>query len=132
MSSRLLFPDLALLLTLGCAAQRPVLCPNAHLKSVGTAVAEQEVNDCIRLAETSGAAIEKEPGVAKETAEGAVVGSAAGAGWGLVAVTSPSALQQGRSRVRPPRLRGARSAPVSPSGCTEISSSSFRGSEASR
>ncbi len=84
MSSRLLFPDLALLLTLGCAARRPVLCPNAHLKSVGTAVAEQEVNDCIRLAETSGAANGKGLGVAKETAEGAVVGSAAGAGWGLV------------------------------------------------
>lgn len=84
MSSRLLFAALALLLTLGCAAQRPVLYPNAHLKSVGAGVAEQEVDDCIRLAETSGADNEKGPRVAKETAEGAAVGGAAGAGWGLV------------------------------------------------
>ncbi|TSA42411.1 MAG: hypothetical protein D4R58_00220, partial [Betaproteobacteria bacterium] len=41
----------------GCATtQRPVLYPNAHLKTVGDAAAQRDIDDCLRMAESSGVA----------------------------------------------------------------------------
>lgn len=61
----------------GCAStQRPVLYPNAHLKSVGDAVAQRDIDECVRMAENAG--VSKSNGqVVKRGAEGAAVGAAA-------------------------------------------------------
>ena len=39
----------------GCAAtQRPVLYPNAQLQTAGPAIAQTDIDDCMRLAEQHG------------------------------------------------------------------------------
>jgi hypothetical protein len=72
----------------GCAAQRPVLYPNAHLSQVGTTAAERDIDLCMRRAEDyvasdgrTGKALE---GVAVGGGTGAAVGAAAGAAGGAV------------------------------------------------
>ena len=81
----------------GCSGARPVLYPNAHMQSVGKEVAEQDIEDCKRLAESAGAkeGSGKAGRVATGTAVGAGVGAASGAVWGLLtglfsAVVGPS------------------------------------------
>ena len=78
----------AIALLVGCASQRPVLYPNAHLNQVGTTVADRDISDCMRLAEDyvasggrSGKALE---GAAVGGGTGAAVGAAAGAAGGAV------------------------------------------------
>ncbi|MFC1856517.1 hypothetical protein ACFL9U_00635 [Thermodesulfobacteriota bacterium] len=71
-----------LFIFLGCASKRPVLYPNDHLKQVGNAVAEADINECIRLAEQDGAKSDKGETIAKNTAGAAAIGAAAGAAWG--------------------------------------------------
>lgn len=68
----------------GCAASRPVLYPNAHLNSVGAAQAEQDIDECIALADASGAGAGKGADIAKKTAGAAAVGGASGAAVGAV------------------------------------------------
>ncbi len=64
----------------GCAhQQRPVLYPNAFLKSVSPSVAEADINDCIRLAKEYGAAGSKGKDVAINATRNAAVGAATGA-----------------------------------------------------
>jgi hypothetical protein len=75
---------LALLMLLGCAEKRPVLYPNAHLKQVGDAAAQRDVDECVRYAKDSGAEEDKGAEVAKNTAGGAAVGGAVGAATGAV------------------------------------------------
>lgn len=75
----------ALIVLSGCATQRPVLYPNAKYNRVGPEVAQRDIDDCIRMAESHGIS----PGsggekVARRGAEGAVIGGAAGAGAGAV------------------------------------------------
>jgi hypothetical protein len=72
----------------GCAAQRPVLYPNAHLSQVGTTAAERDIELCMRMAEDfvasdgrTGKALE---GAAVAGGAGAAVGAAAGAAGGSV------------------------------------------------
>lgn len=72
----------------GCGAQRPVLYPNAHLKQVGSGVADRDIGECMRLAEDyvasggrSGKALE---GAAVGGGAGTAVGAAAGAAGGAV------------------------------------------------
>jgi hypothetical protein len=61
-----------------CAAmQRPVLYPNAHLKDVGNATAQRDIDECLQLAENSGMSKSNNQ-VVKRGAEGAAVGAAAG------------------------------------------------------
>lgn len=78
---------LAVLLLSACSSARPVLYPNAHLQSVGKEIAEQDIEDCQRSAESAGA---KEGGggggkrVATSTAVGAGVGAASGAVGGAI------------------------------------------------
>lgn len=63
---------------------RPVLYPNTHLKTVGRATAERDINGCMQLAEQSGVADGRSAQVAKDTATHATVGAAAGAAVGAV------------------------------------------------
>ena len=68
---------LALVLILaGCATQRPVLYPNSKLKRVGNEVAQQDIDDCIRLAEQYGVS----PGRGEKVVRGGGGGAAVGAG----------------------------------------------------
>ena len=61
----------------GCATtQRPVLYPNPHLKRVGDANAQRDIDDCLRMAESSGVA-KSDNKVLKRGGEGAAVGAAA-------------------------------------------------------
>lgn len=68
----------------GCASQRPVLYPNAKYKQAGDAVARQDVDDCIRLAEQSGAAHGGGERAVRSGATGAAVGGVTGAVAGAV------------------------------------------------
>ena len=56
--------------------QRPVLYPNPHLKRVGDATAQRDIDDCLRMAESSGVA-KSDNKVLKRGGEGAAVGAAA-------------------------------------------------------
>lgn len=73
----------------GCSAQRPVLYPNAHLKTVGNAAAEQDISACMAEADSyiksGGATEQKTRNVAKGTAVGAATGAATGAVGGAIA-----------------------------------------------
>jgi len=74
----------ACVLLVGCAAERPVLYPNAHLNTVGAATAEQDINECIALAQGAGVGPNKAGQVAERTATAGAVGGAAGAAAGAV------------------------------------------------
>ena len=69
-----------------CSSARPILYPNTHFKSVGKEVAEQDIEACKELAESSGAeeGSGKEGQVATSTAVGAGVGAASGAVGGAI------------------------------------------------
>jgi hypothetical protein len=68
----------------GCSSKRPVLYPNAHLKHVGKAIAEADIDECIQLAKDYGADSKSGEKVASQTAKGATVGGATGAAVGAV------------------------------------------------
>jgi len=78
-----LFLSLAVLLC-GCGTSRPVLYPNAHLQSIGKAQAEQDVDDCIRMANEYKAGSDKTKEIATDTAKAGVVGAATGAVIGAI------------------------------------------------
>ncbi len=107
----------ALFLLLGCGAhQRPVLYPNAHLQRVGQEQAQQDIDQCMQMAETyvkkhqesqvaegavKGGAIGAATGAAigavtgdfgRVLAEGAAGGAAAGATYGIFKAAEPSPL----------------------------------------
>jgi hypothetical protein len=68
----------------GCAsAERPVLYPNAHLQSVGDAVAQHDIDQCLQLADNSGLPRTNNQ-ILKHGAEGTAVGAAAGSAGTLV------------------------------------------------
>ena len=75
----------AMMAALGACAvvQRPVLYPSAHLKSVGDAVAQRDIDQCLQLAENSGLSKSNNQ-VVKRGSEGAAVGAAAGSVGTLV------------------------------------------------
>jgi len=72
----------------GCASQRPVLYPNAHLNQVGTSAAERDIDLCMRMAEdyvaSDGRTGETLEGAAVAGGAGAAIGAAAGAAGGAV------------------------------------------------
>ena len=76
------------LAAIGCAAQRPVLYPNAELKRAGASAAEKDIDECMRRAEEY-VRSESRAGQALENAgagagTGAAVGAAAGAAGGAI------------------------------------------------
>ena len=75
-----------LFLMSGCAAPKPILSPNAHLRQVGASAAEQEIEDCAAMAKEAGATSSQGKGgqVAGSTTAGGAIGSAAGAVGGAV------------------------------------------------
>jgi len=74
------------LLFTACSTAHPILYPNAHMQSMGKEAAEQDIEDCRRLAETAGAeqGSGKSGRVATSTAVGAGAGEAAGAVGGAI------------------------------------------------
>ena len=74
------------LLATGCATARPILYPNAHLKTAGLEVADGDIADCQALAEGAGARGDRGKGmrVAGQTAIGAGVGAAGGVVGGAI------------------------------------------------
>lgn len=74
----------ATLILSACAAQRPVLYPNAHLYAVGQTTAQNDIDQCMQLARDHGAGTNRSGRVARSTAGGAAVGGAAGAAAGAV------------------------------------------------
>jgi outer membrane lipoprotein SlyB len=79
---RVLLAGGVVLSTLACAAQRPVLYPNARLQEVGAAAAQQDIDDCLRQAAAGGYTSNAEGKVAGSTAVGAAAGAAVGAAVG--------------------------------------------------
>lgn len=79
----LLLP-VTVLVSVACAAKRPVLYPNAHYYAVGQVAAQNDIDACIQLARDFGADTGRGERVAKRTAGGATVGGAAGAAAGAV------------------------------------------------
>jgi hypothetical protein len=75
---------LVLLVGAGCAPKRPVLYPNEHLRAVGAATAQADVDECLVLATEAGHARDAGTEVAKSTAGGAVAGAAVGTAVGAV------------------------------------------------
>jgi hypothetical protein len=67
---------------IGCAAKRPVLYPNEHMKQAGELKAQEEIDACLRLAEKSGVQSQKGKEVAKKTAGRTLIGGASGVAWG--------------------------------------------------
>src|SRR5258706_10485022 len=67
----------ALALAACATAQRPVLYPNAHLKSIGDVNAQRDIDQCMQLADDSGISKSNNQ-VARRGTEGAAVGAAAG------------------------------------------------------
>ncbi len=82
MTRRLLSIIGGLLLLSACSTAQPVLYPNSHLQSVGKDLAEQDIEVCRQLAETSGA--EEGSGKAERVATGTAVGAGVGAASGAV------------------------------------------------
>lgn len=76
----------ALLMLWSCSGPSPVLYPNAHLKTVGDDVAEQDVEACREMAKEAGARERtgRAGQVATDTAVGAGVGAASGAVGGAI------------------------------------------------
>lgn len=76
-SVKLVIALLAAGVAAGCATtQRPVLYPNPHLKRVGDVTAQRDIDDCLRMAESSGVA-KSDNKVLQRVGEGAAVGAAA-------------------------------------------------------
>jgi hypothetical protein len=75
-----------LLLLGACSTPKPILYPNDHLRTVGEAAAEEDIQECEQLAEEAGAGPEggKTAQVAKSTVAGGAVGAASGAVGGAV------------------------------------------------
>ena len=67
-----------------CAAKRPILYPNAYLKEMGQAKANQEIDACIRMANEYQAGGDKSSEIAKNTGKAGIVGAATGAVIGAI------------------------------------------------
>lgn len=67
-----------MLLVLGCA-KRPVLYPNEHLNNVGKEASQQDIDECIALAEAADLDSNQALEAGKQTAGGAAVGGVTGA-----------------------------------------------------
>ncbi len=76
------FAVVAMLGLAACAAPKPILYPNAHLKAVGQGAAQQDITECRELAAAAGATPEQ--GKGRKTAESTVVGGAVGGAAGAV------------------------------------------------
>ena len=85
-SAMILMAGLTLLGLSACSSTKPILYPNSHFQSVGKEAAEQDIETCKQMAESSGAKEGKgnAGNVATSTAMGAGVGAASGAVGGAI------------------------------------------------
>jgi outer membrane lipoprotein SlyB len=74
----------------GCASPKPVLYPNAYLKSVGQTQANQDIAECQEIAEEHVSASNTGKNIAKSTAMGAGMGAAGGAVGGIISGSAGS------------------------------------------
>jgi hypothetical protein len=76
----------ALLWVGGCAAQKPVLYPNAKLEQAGKQQADADIAQCMEMAKSHGVRDTQSGRVAADSAKAGAVGAAAGAAvaavWG--------------------------------------------------
>jgi hypothetical protein len=72
------------LMVAACSSARPVLYPNDRLQSVGKEAAEQDIEACKQLAESSGAEESSGGGKVGRVATGTAVGAGAGAASGAI------------------------------------------------
>ncbi len=82
---RVLLVGAVVVSSLACTAKRPVLYPNAQLEAVGTAAAQQDIDDCLQKAAAAGYTSNSGGKVAGSTTVGAATGAAVGAAVGAVA-----------------------------------------------
>lgn len=68
----------------GCAAKRPVLYPNGHYRAMGEEKAQQDIDDCSKLADAAGADGDKGAEIAEKTGKSAAIGGATGAVSGAI------------------------------------------------
>ena len=68
----------------GCASQRPVLYPNQLFKTSSEFVVQDDIDDCIALAEYAGLYTKSGEKIAGSTVLGAASGAAVGAATGAV------------------------------------------------
>lgn len=73
-----------ILMFTGCGAKRPVLYPNNHLKEIGQTQANQEIDNCISMANEYQAGGDKTKEIARETGKAGAVGAATGAVIGMI------------------------------------------------
>jgi outer membrane lipoprotein SlyB len=76
---------------LACAAKRPILAPNEHLKEMGPEAAQGDVDECIRSAAEAGPGAARGKQIAGQTAKGAAVGAASGAVGGAFGAAAGAA-----------------------------------------
>ena len=111
--SKIVIAFLAATLLIGCAKAHPVIYPNTHYQDVGRQAAQQDIANCMELAQSAGVSSTKREtgeeaskaagGTAAGAATGAVggaiaggaaIGSIAGAATGLTAVIISSMFQK--------------------------------------
>ncbi len=96
--TKLVFILIAAVFFSACATSRPVLYPNEHAKEVGNDQVYQDINECMRLAKSSGAKSNSADEIAKETAGSATEGAATGAATGAVIGDSGTGAAMGAIR----------------------------------
>src|SRR5687767_12283257 len=68
-----------------CAAPRPVLAPNDHLRQVGKTAAQRDINQCIAQAKENGVRRQgSQEGLARDVAEDSASSAAGGAAAGAI------------------------------------------------
>ncbi|RLA19743.1 MAG: hypothetical protein DRQ61_04445 [Gammaproteobacteria bacterium] len=84
-SRKRLFLVAVCLIATACATPvKPTLYPNSHLKRVGGAVAQQDIDECYASARNYGVKENKDGNTGKKAAKGAVIGGLSAGAWGLV------------------------------------------------
>ena len=83
---QVLLAAVAVLGIVGCAAQKPVLYPNARLEQVGQQQAQADIAQCMEMAKSHGVKDTQSGRVVTDSAKSGAVGAAAGAAvaavWG--------------------------------------------------
>lgn len=86
-----IFPAAAIAAGLvACASSQPIMYPNDQAKEAGNEQVRKDVDECIQLAEDSGAKSNGAGEVAKGTAGGATEGAVTGAATGAVSGGDPA------------------------------------------
>jgi len=78
------------ILLAACASSQPIMYPNEQAKEAGNEQVRKDIDECIQLAEDSGAKSNDAGEVAKETAGSATEGAATGAATGAITGGDPA------------------------------------------